>query len=326
MSWRNFTGQQRVVRILRQAILTDRVSHAYLFIGPKGVGKKAIAVHMAKALLCERGDGDSCESCANCRRIEHGNHPDVHLVAPEGASIKIAQVRWLQKEFAFRAVEGRRKIYIVEQADAMTPEAANSLLKFIEEPNPDVVALLLTDKLHAILPTILSRCQQVTFAPLPPEEIAERLLAEGVAGEKARIASQIAVGLDAAREICQSDWFAHCENLVIQLMKDLHERPQQALFTLQEKILRDEAVKERIPLFLDLLVVWLRDLLNVQLHREEKAVYIDQIDALRRQALHRPPRRLLRDIEEVLETKRRLERNANVQLSLEKMLLRLGEG
>lgn len=326
MGWTTYKDQQRVAEILAGSIRHNRLAHAYLFSGPRGAGKMRLAMHLAKSLFCKESPGDACGECVQCRRIQSGNHPDVHVIVPEGNSLKIDQVRALQKEMAMRAVEAGRKVYILEHIDRMTVQAANSLLKFLEEPPAGVVAMLLTENVHAVLPTILSRCQILTFSPLSAEGIAKILVAEGAQEGLALVASQITTELAQARELSQSEWFAQLRNIVIQLVQELRQRNSVALFTIQDQLARNDRLKEELALFLDLLILWLRDILYVQVGREARLLNCDQRDVLQAQALSWTQSELLRGIDIVMDTRKRIERNANPQLALEWLVLRIQEG
>jgi DNA polymerase-3 subunit delta' len=326
MTWTLFSQQPRVAELLYHSLRNQRLAHAYLFAGPRGTGKKQMALHLAKSLFCLEREADACGACLSCRRIEAGNHPDVLVISPDGASIKIDQIRTLQKEMSMRAVESARKVYIIEHVDKMTTQAANSLLKFLEEPPAGVVALLLTENSHAILPTILSRCQILTFSPLSTDLIAKELQAGGVPAGLANVASHITANLVDARELSQSDWFAQLRNVVIQLMQECKQRNSSALFTIHEWFQKNDRIKEELPLFLDLLILWLRDILYVQVGRQAHLINSDQQDVLQGQALAWTKAELLHGIDLVMETKNRIERNANAQLALERLVLQIQEG
>ncbi|MBW7455180.1 ATPase, partial [Paenibacillus sepulcri] len=152
MSIAQLAGQPMAKRILQHALRSGKVSHAYLFSGPPGSGRMAMAKEFAKALFCTAGQGDACGECLACRKFDHGNQPNLHVVEPDGSSIKIDQIRELQRELAYRSSGAERKIYIMQRAETMTPQAANSLLKFLEEPQTLVVAILLTENGQAMLP------------------------------------------------------------------------------------------------------------------------------------------------------------------------------
>lgn len=326
MTWTRFSEQPRASELLYYSLRNNRLAHAYLLAGPKGAGKKQMALHLAKSLFCQEREADACGACLTCRRIEGGNHPDVQLITPDGASIKIDQIRALQKEMAMRAVESQHKVYIIEHVDKMTTQAANSLLKFLEEPPAGVLALLLTEHSHAMLPTILSRCQIVQFSPLSADSIAQELRAEGVLAGMAQVASHITTNVEEAKVLSQSESFAQLRNLVIQLVHECKQRNSSALFTIHDLLQKSDKIKEELPLFLDLLILWLRDILYVQVGRHAHLINSDQQDVLQGQALVWTKAELLHGIDLVMETKNRIERNANAQLALERLVLQIQEG
>jgi len=326
MTWTRFSQQPRASELLYYSLRNERLAHAYLLAGPKGAGKKQMALHLAKSLFCQEREADACGACLTCRRIESGNHPDVQFITPDGASIKIDQIRALQKEMAMRAVESQHKVYIIEHVDKMTTQAANSLLKFLEEPPAGVLALLLTEHSHAMLPTILSRCQIVQFSPLSADSIAQELRAEGVLAGMAQVASHITTNVEEAKVLSQSESFAQLRNLVIQLVHECKQRNSSALFTIHDLLQKSDKIKEELPLFLDLLILWLRDILYVQVGRHAHLINSDQQDVLQGQALVWTKAELLHGIDLVMETKNRIERNANAQLALERLVLQIQEG
>lgn len=195
MRFADFAGQERIKNLLRNAVAQGRVAQTYLFAGPPGVGKRALALALAQALNCLSPQGeDSCGVCSSCRRVEGGNHPDVLLVEPEGGSLKIDQMRWLQQEAALRPYAGRYRVFILEGAEALTDQAANSLLKLLEEPPPSAVLILLAVAPERLLPTVLSRCLTVYFYPWPKESLISELERQGVPGDEAAALAEIAGG------------------------------------------------------------------------------------------------------------------------------------
>lgn len=133
--------QPVVMRILTQSITENRLGHAYIFEGARGIGKREVASWLTKAQFCMQASPENrvCNKCVNCRRIEESNHPDVHFVEPDGASIKTQQIKDLRQAFVKRGMESDKKIIIIDQAEKMTAKSANSLLKFIEEPEAEVL-------------------------------------------------------------------------------------------------------------------------------------------------------------------------------------------
>jgi DNA polymerase-3 subunit delta' len=164
--------QEHVVsQMLRNATRKERISHAYLFEGEKGTPKKEVAMNFIKSLICPNSfDGVPCDTCSICKRIEHNSYPDVIWIEPDGTTIKKEQIQMLQHNFNLTALENSRKVYVINDVDLLTTQAANSLLKFLEEPFEDVHAILLTDQVYKVLKTIRSRCQILSFPPLKLEE------------------------------------------------------------------------------------------------------------------------------------------------------------
>ena len=168
-------GHEWATELLAQAIRCGRPSHAYLFTGLSQVGKTTLARAFAQALLCESGQGAPCggsvDPCRTCQRVAQGRYPDVQFIAAEKNAIQIDQVRALQADAAVAPLEGRRKIFIIQEIERATLPAANALLKSLEEPPPQVILLLTATRRDQVLPTILSRCQLVGLRPLPLEQV-----------------------------------------------------------------------------------------------------------------------------------------------------------
>jgi DNA polymerase III subunit delta' len=309
--------------MLSRSLRTNRLAHAYLFIGPEGSGKRETARYFAKSILCTSEGDRPCGECSQCRRFESGNHPDVISLEPDGNTIKIAQVRELQHAFSRKSMENATKVYIVEHADKMTVEAANSLLKFLEEPSTPVIAMLLAESRTKLLPTVISRCQTITFAPRSPQVVAEQLQAEGLSASRARFLAYLKQSLGAAREFASGERFAEILSLVVQLSEEIATRRGNPLYTIQEKVIKPGWQGPEIENFLDCLAWWYRDLLQVSLGLASNVASEGQLEKYYAQAAHYRSQQLVNMIEIVLTTKKRLQGNANVQLTLEHMILRL---
>ena len=189
-------GQERAVHLLKQAITREKMPHAYLFVGVPGVGRTTTALALAQALNCEAPEtGEGCGRCKPCRQLLGGNFPDVELVEPDGQSIKIEQVRELERRFAYKPVAGRYRVTVVRPAEAMTEEASNAFLKTLEEPPAGNVLVLNATEPSDLLPTIVSRCQKVVFRRIPPRVIEEWLIdTKGMDREKASVLARISDG------------------------------------------------------------------------------------------------------------------------------------
>jgi len=176
-------GHRRLVTRLSRAIARNTLPPALLFAGPAGVGKKRVALALAQAINCadpktsERLERDGCGQCPSCRRIARGVHPDVVLLAPgDSGSIKIETVRVVIDQANFRPFEARRRVVVIDEADALVEQAQHALLKTLEEPPPASVFLLVSSLPDALLPTVRSRCPRMRFGPLLPGEVAEVLV------------------------------------------------------------------------------------------------------------------------------------------------------
>lgn len=325
MSFESIPGQQRAKRMLQQGLRSGKVSHAYLFIGLAGTGRKQMAMTFAQALRCEQQGDDACGTCLECRKITNGNHPDLYWIQPDGASVKIEQIRELQRQFAYRSVSERPQIYIIEQADKMTVQAANSLLKFLEEPNARIVAILIAENGQALLPTIQSRGQLIPFTPADPAQIIGQLEAEGYPGGLVRCAARLTPGLEACRQMLQSNWFAETRNVVIQLGRDcMHDMPS-TLITVQQKFHKSDLAEHIVPL-MEMLVLWFKDMVHIQCNRDEDIVYIDQIEWMKKHAFSRDTSVWIRGMERAVETIKRLRYHVHPQLALEQCLIEIQEG
>src|SRR5438093_677039 len=183
MPFLDLIGHERPTAILKASILHDRVAHAYLFFGEDRIGKRLAALRFAQAINCEidygPGGPDACGACRSCRQIEARTHPDFLLIEPDqeqaNPQIKIEQIRELEQQLVYHPLVGRRKVCLIDEADRMTPGAANALLKTLEEPPDHSLLLLITSRPSALLATVRSRCHGIRLVA-PPRAAADRLL------------------------------------------------------------------------------------------------------------------------------------------------------
>ncbi len=214
-------GQDKAKKILIRSIQHQRVSHAYLFTGIPGIGKTSTAKALAVMLNCkDRQDGEPCGRCVSCRQMRNGNFPDFIQVQPDGNVIKIDQIRELQKSLRFAPVSNGYRVCAIDQAEAMTEEASNAFLKSLEEPPPDNVFILNAIEPMDLLPTIVSRCQRISFSPLGFEEIKAELLKRLDVDEKtATVLSRISEGsLGKALAMAQTDYLEKRESWLLRLL------------------------------------------------------------------------------------------------------------
>ncbi|MEW6523937.1 MAG: DNA polymerase III subunit delta' [Bacillota bacterium] len=193
MPWRIGPGQEMPFKLLTAALAKGQVAHAYLFSGP-GTGLARAGLELARALNCLDGPGEPCGHCLRCRRIEQGNMPDVGVIRPDQGTMRLTQVRQVQRALAMISHESRYKVWVMDQADTMSLEAANSLLKVLEEPPANSVLILTTANPGALPPTVLSRCQVIRFAAPSYQEIVDDLLRQGLSPEDASLAARLCDG------------------------------------------------------------------------------------------------------------------------------------
>lgn len=328
MSFNNILGQERAKKILENSMVRGTISHAYLFAGPEGMGKRFTAFNFAKALNCYTNVGDSCDNCLSCRKIDSLNHPDVGLIKPEASSersesrgsIKIGAIRELQKRLSLKPYEGKKKVVILDAAEDMTTGAANAFLKTLEEPPGETVIIMITSNLNSLLPTVASRCQIIRFNTLSNEHITEILIKNyGFRREHASIVSSLSKGrLGLAVTM---DYKAVCKlrsealKLIINSMKGDIEY----IFSESKRLARKG---EMLPEFLDFIIDLLRDALLI--HETETNDYIihkDIYDELRGFSLKLKRQFIIDMFDTVYRTQTLLKRNVNQQLALDSMMM-----
>ena len=315
-------GHEQIITQLHHAFRSNRIAGAYLFVGPASVGKETVAIHFAKSINCLEFGESACGDCISCRKTDVGNHPDTQIVSPSGAWIRIDQVRELQKRIVYRPLEGVRKIVILREAERMNLEAANCLLKTLEEPPAESVLILLTTNLDALLPTIRSRCQIIKFNPLPPNELARYLIERFHLGEREALSFATLAGGAVGRALTHLESRDGEESETDQPVDE--EIPEILTSTDKLAVFRIAEHYSGNPDRLDTLVEWYRDLLL--LHQNAPAdllTHIFHVDALK-QLVPRYSRYHLRSaIKTIFETKNALSRNINATLALEVMTLKL---
>ena len=315
-------GHQHIIEQLHHAMQSNRVAGAYLFVGPASVGKETVALYFAKSINCMEPDGGPCGECLSCRKTNGGNHPDVQIIRPEGAWLKIDQIRELQKRIVYRALEGKRKVYILTEVERMNLEAANCLLKTLEEPPAASILILLTTNMEALLPTVRSRCQIVQFHPLPVRELATHLMGQFDLAETQAFSVANLSGGTVGKALTLLESRSHAAD---ESASDFQEDIPEILTTTDRlAIFRIAEQFSENPEGLDGLVIWYRDLLL--LHQNAPAellTHVYHVDTLKQLVPRYSRLRLQSAIRTVFETKNLLQRNVNATLALEVMTLKL---
>lgn len=331
MPFRDLIGQDHARLILQGALRSGRISHAYLFVGPAGAGRGLAARAFAQALLCAAGGDDACGVCGPCRKAMAGTHPDLRIIAPgrtetgtERRGVAIDQIRDLKREAAYPPYEGKWKIFIVEDTEQMRAEAANSLLKVLEEPPARTVLILLSESTEALLPTLVSRAQLVRFALVPAEAIAGALRARaGVPAERARFLAAMAGGrVGAALEAAGAgeEPFARRRE-VLATLRALEAGDVIAGLDAAEAVAKH---KDEIERWLDIALLWFRDLAVWRTARDPALLTnLDHQQDIADRAMRTPPGDLVRTIEAIEQAKAALRRNINPRLVLETLFTQL---
>jgi DNA polymerase-3 subunit delta' len=273
MAWKDVRGHDELIAAFARAVGRGRLAHAYLFVGPPGVGKRLFARQLAKTLLCESppaGRWNSCDACTACALVDAGTHPDFFAVArPEGKlEMPIEVIRELCNGLALKPARGGRKIAILDDADDLNEESANSFLKTLEEPPPGSVLILVGTSADRQLPTIRSRCQVIPFAPLT-DELLEELLRSAPEFESADIPrlARISGGSPGlARDLADPKLWAFRTQVLEEVARPKPDSPK--LFREWQSILEDAgkdagAQRRRASLVLRLLIDGFRDALRV---------------------------------------------------------------
>ncbi len=313
-------GHERQKDILTRALANGRLAHAYLFTGPDGIGKRLMALDLARAIVCHEQRG--CGDCIACRKIDHHNHPDLHLLEPDGNNIKIDQVRAIQRELSLKPLEAPRKICLIDHAELMTLGAASAFLKTLEEPRGDTLIILLTAQPNRLLETIRSRCQGLPFARHPLSRIQSELEQQlGIDHIEAHILAALSEG--SFKKAFGKDRELYLEQRR-ELLKTLTGLSPGSIVPLLEFAERLAADKNVLTDVLEIFQAFYRDiLLKLQGSHPDDLVNCDLPEKIQRVAAKESLASVLGKLEALAATRQQLDRNVNRQLAMEVLLLRL---
>lgn len=316
----NIIGHSQAKTILYNALSGDRVAHAYLFHGPKGIGKESLARAFAAILLCKADGKDACGKCTVCERLSKDVFPDFMVIKPSGNNIKIEQVREIQKRVQFKPYEAEKKICLINTADTMTREASNCILKILEDPPPDTVFLLTTINPYNMLPTIISRCQLIPLGKVHTNQIEEMLHERfQVDLEKAKFFASLSDGVPGtAIEMSTSDFGLEAREWVFKLEENLTKGTINELLKVAEEL---EKRKDLSDIF-DQLLLWFRDrLIWLETGEDKLIINIDKLDLLKRYSNSK--KYYIQSIIDIIEARNKINQNVNLRLIIEVLLLRL---
>jgi len=337
MAWSRILGHEEQAKRFRDALKRGRLPHAYLFVGSEGIGKELVARELAKALECAEGKDEACDACPACAKVEHGNHPDVTFVRRternekgEGRSrIVIDQVReQIQQPIGFKPFEGRWKVFVVAEAERLTEEAQNCLLKTLEEPPPHSMLILVASRTEGLVETVLSRCQIVRFRPLPTDTVEGILVAKHeVEPVRARVLARLSGG-SPGRALRYQENGAY--ETTLWLLRELAKVQAGAEFAIAAELMDKakeaggplEDVRERMRPVIDLLTLAWRDLfLSASGYPDVLLTWGAGCEALAGVGAGLPAASARRLVRASLEAREQMDMNANIKLLVEKMLL-----
>ncbi len=320
-------GHSDIVSHMQNAIKTDKISHAYIIGGEKGSGKRLIATIFAMALQCREHGTDPCGQCPSCHKALSGNHPDIIYVTHEKASsVGIDDIRTqLIDDIDIRPYESPYKIYIVDEASKMTPQAQNALLKTIEEPPAYAVILLLADNPEILLPTIKSRCVTLTLKPVSDEEMKQYLMTQlHVPDYQAEIMASFAQGnIGKAKKIAESSEFMEIVESAVRILKRSRSMDVSDMIDAVKGISAD---KTGIYDYFDVFSMWFRDVLLFKATREvDNLIFKQEINAIQERASLSSYEGIEKILDSIRTAEERLRANVNVDLTLELLFLSIKE-
>lgn len=326
LSFKNVEGHEQIIEHLQNAIRQKKVNHAYIFNGEKGCGKKLIARTFAKTLQCEKQQGDACCQCRSCLQSESGNQPDVINITHEKASIGVEDIRLqINHDVSVKPYSSPYKIYIMDDADRMTEQAQNALLKTIEEPPEYAVFLLLTDNVDRLLPTVLSRCIVLNLKPVSQELIKKHLMEKrGFTDYQAELSSAFAQGnLGKAIRYAASEDFARMKDDVLRMLRKIDRLE---LVDLLEHIKEFSQHKLEANDYIDLMILWYRDVLMFKVTKNPNVLlFKEELRFINEQASVRDYEGIENIIKAMEKAKERLRANVNFDTTMELMLLTIKE-
>lgn len=327
-SFANIVGQGKIIGHLQNALQTGSISHAYIFSGEEGSGRKTVAYTFARALQCEHPRHtehgmEPCGSCHSCRQALSGNHPDIITVTHERpGSIGVGDIRSLRADVQILPYESRRKIYIIPDAEKMTAQAQNALLKTIEEPPDYVVIILIADGTASFLPTVLSRCIVLQMRPVSEAQIAGWLVKNReMDAQKAEFPARFADGsIGRAIRLSEDTSFAQLQSETVKLLVNIARMDASAISETAKKVADDGQSDD----FLTFIRMWIRDVLVIKSTGDTRDLIFTEQMSYSRECARRIGYASLQRANEALDLAlKRIRSNCSTELTLEVMLLTL---
>lgn len=315
-------GQEFALDVFQKSYKKGRISHAYIIAGPDGIGKSVFAMHIAASLLC-LGDKKPCGVCNQCIKVMKGNHADIKIISNKGRSIGVDEIRQVIGEVYTKPYEGLRKLIIIKNADEITVQGQNAILKTLEEPSKDTTIIMTVENSNLLLETILSRCQIFKLSRVSMDRIRDYLISKGVDEKRASTAASLSDGITGnALKFLEDKFLKLREEVIGILIKVVKGSSIEALESV-EFFLNN---KDNIDSILDIIISWFRDIMVLK-HTIDKNVLInkDYYELLVEESQQLSYNKLNGIIDSVNSTREKIRLNANFQLAMEVMLLNIQE-
>ena len=320
MSFNDIFGHEKQIRQLKTTIANDRLPHAFLFYGMEGIGKRTTALTFAKALNCLTGKEDACDACDACLKADHNNHPDLIILEAEGQFIKIQAIRALQERMKYKPWEGKKRICIIIDAERMNDAAANALLKTLEEPPPSNIIILVTARPYLLPATIISRCQQLRFSPLPEDTVASFLEVRSSLDMKtARLLASSSGGSIARAQEMQKGPYLSLRNELLTLLAEGHQHDLLTRLSFVSSLSKEDILER-----LNILRLCYHDAMLVREGGEEQGLKNqDRLDIVKSLSCRLTTQDIINNIKTIEWASQAVEQHADKTLTLEVMAFKL---
>ncbi|MDD4781513.1 MAG: DNA polymerase III subunit delta' [Tissierellia bacterium] len=325
MLFSDIEGQNEIKQSLKKSINDSSVSHCYIFEGPNNMGKYDLALVFAQSLLCKNFVNDPCNECNDCIKVNTMNHPDLHVVNNDEKTIKREDIDNLIESINIKPYESNKKVYIINNCQDMTPQAANTFLKTLEEPPKDTIIILLTNNINLLLPTIISRCQVIKFKYVDKNEIVKILIDKyNIDEEKASIVAYYSKGiLNKAKNIAiEKDDLFIMRSDIINVFDKIIKSDSYIIFECENYF---EEKKVNIDIIIEIMMIWIRDVSFVRNNIENLVINKDYLSLAN---IHAGGMKT-DDVDELIQylqsVSENIKNNVNYKLAVDKMVFKIQE-
>ena len=306
-------NQPKFYNLIKNEFIQNKIPHAFLLVGNN---TKVPLNYLAMSLICD--ETLACEKCNDCRKVLENKYGDIIRYDGKETSIKKGDIEYIQDTFKKSSLEGKAKIYIIENIESATKEAMNTLLKMLEEPTSGIYAIFTTNNISRVLPTILSRCQVIDIKPDSKEVIYKALIKSNIPEEAAKILTYLSASEEEAKNL-YDERFEYMQTEVINFIEDLYTKRVNLIINVQTNLLKNYKERDDIKLFLNMLVLAMKDMFHVK--HNQNLVFSAHYDFFN--SLQIDEDKLIKQIEIILETIYTIESNANLLMLMDSMMYRL---